>query len=159
MRANQRWHAVTVRSGLVGLLAVATGAALSIAPAAVGAPDEPIASLNAVAVTSAGGALAVGAHSISTFIDPLCGINMYETRHPKRWIPKTMPNSACSWLDSVVALPHHRAWAVGYKLTGGEPHTLTEYFNGSHWKIKPSPNPGASEDDLAGVTATKSGTV
>jgi hypothetical protein len=117
---------------------------------------EPIASLNAM---TANASLAVGTDSISTFLDPLCGTDLSERRGRTGFSALKTPSPSCGWLDSVVSLPRGRAWAVGYLTTRtGADHTLTEYYNGSHWKIEASPNPGR-ENVLAAVTATRSGTV
>jgi hypothetical protein len=153
-----------VRTGVVLLVAagvVMTGPA--VAASAGSRPDrlagtgEVIAALNAV---SGDGSLAVGADSISTFLDPLCGSDLSERRGPAAW--KSLPTPSpptCGWLDSVVTLPRHRASAVGYQTTRtGKTLTLTEFYNGSRWTIEKSPSPGSTAE-LFGVTATKTGTV
>jgi hypothetical protein len=44
-------------------------------------------------------------------------------------------------------------WAVGYYVLGNGPaHTLVERFNGSSWQVVLSPNVGASNNFLTGVT-------
>jgi len=60
------------------------------------------------------------------------------------------PTAFANHLVSVSALSNNDAWAVGYYLPN--PSTvfnLTERWNGSHWKVVPSPNPGP--DNLRGV--------
>jgi hypothetical protein len=152
-----------VRTG--AMLLVAAGVMMT-GPAAASAgsrPDRPagtgevIAALNAV---SSDASLAVGADSINTFLDPLCGSDLSERRGTAAWKSLRTPSPpTCGWLDSVVTLPRHRAWAVGYQTTRtGKTLTLTEFYNGSRWTVEKSPNPGAT-DELFGVTATKSGTV
>jgi len=117
---------------------------------------EPIASLNAI---TADGSLAVGADSISTFLNPLCGTDLSERRGSSGFSALKTPSPSCGWLDSVVRLPGGRGWAVGYLTTKtGAVRTLTEYYDGSRWKIEPSPSPG-SENLLDAVTVTRSGTV
>jgi hypothetical protein len=134
-------------------------AAASSAPPRLG-PDgtgEPIASLNAI---STDGTLAVGADSINTFLNPLCGSDLSERRGPSGFSAiKTPSPSACGWLDSVVKLSRNRAWAVGYlTTTSAAIRTLTEYYNGSRWAIEPSPSQ-TGNDYLDAVAVTKSGTV
>ncbi|HUC59167.1 MAG TPA: hypothetical protein VMA95_17320, partial [Streptosporangiaceae bacterium] len=134
-----RWTAAPVLTAAMitaalGSLSSETALASS-GPAGTG---QPIASLNAV---TADGTLAVGADSISTFLTPLCGEDLAELRGSKGWTALRTPSPpVCGWLDSVTALPHKRAWAVGYQLTKtAAVRTLTEYYNGSRWTIEPSP--------------------
>ena len=117
---------------------------------------EPIAALNAI---SADGSLAVGADSISTFLNPLCGTDLSERRGPRGFFAVKTPSPSCGWLDSVVKLARGRAWAVGYLITKTAAiRTLTEYYNGTRWAIEPSPSP-TGDDLLDAVAATRSGTV
>ena len=46
-------------------------------------------------------------------------------------------------LLSVAAAPGSQAWAVGLSTDGSTQNPLIERWNGSLWKIVPSPNPGA----------------
>ncbi len=60
-------------------------------------------------------------------------------------------------LLGVAAAPGSRAWAVGLSTNGASQHTLIERWNGSAWKVVPSPNPGAvspNENELDGVADT-----
>ena len=58
-------------------------------------------------------------------------------------------------LDGVAATPSAtNAWAVGHYYTGTGYRPLIERWNGTHWKIQPSPNPRGSDPYLNGVTAT-----
>jgi hypothetical protein len=141
-------------TALLPIAAATAATAQTVAPRGTG---EPIASLNAI---SADAAIAVGADSISTFLTPLCGTDLTEHRTTSGWANTPTPTvPTCGMLDSVVALPHHKAWAVGYQITKtAAVRTLIEFYNGSHWKIESSPNPGSS-NQLFGVAATKSGTV
>jgi hypothetical protein len=152
------------------LLPIAAGSAASaetisvptvpagITPAAMmpAGTGEPIAALNAI---SADGTIAVGTDSINTFLNPLCGTDLGEHRTASGWAAQRTPSPACGWLASVVVLPHHKAWAVGYKMTKTAAIlSLTEFYNGSRWQIEPSPNPGTS-NYLRSVAVTKSGSV
>jgi hypothetical protein len=58
-------------------------------------------------------------------------------------------------LTAVSAPAANDAWAVGYWLAGpGNPiHTLLERWDGSTWRIVPSPDPGAAFNVLLGVAA------
>lgn len=42
-------------------------------------------------------------------------------------------------------------WAVGRQASGGDEQTLTEHWNGSAWKVVPSPDPGTSSNELNSV--------
>jgi len=145
---------VAVATVAAAMLPVAGTTAANAAPRGSG---EPIAALNAI---SADGTIAVGADSINTFLTPLCGTDLTEHRTASGWANTPTPTvPTCGWLDSVVTLPHHKAWAVGYQLTrSAAVRTLMEFYNGSRWAIEPSPNPG-SGNQLHGIAATKSGTL
>lgn len=143
---------------IAGAVSAAATLAVTGAAAASAGTGEPPASLNAVTVTSKG-AIAVGADSINTFLDPLCGTDMSVRRGASRWSALTTPSPSCGWLSSIAGLPGNKAWAVGYQTnSSGVTHTLTEFYNGSAWAIKPSPNPGPTAK-LTSVTVTPSGTV
>ena len=153
MYKHRRLLLTTVATVSAAVTIAVTG--VSSASAGTG---QPIASLNAVAATSRG-AIVVGADSINTFLDPLCGTDMSVASGASRWSAIKTPSPSCGWLGSVVALAGNTAWAVGYQTnSSGVTHTLTEYYNGSSWAIEASPNPGPS-DQLTGVTVTPSGTV
>ena len=146
------------RLAAAGAISAAATIAMTGATAASAGTGEPLASLNAVTVTS-NGAIAVGADSVNTFLNPLCGTNMSVSRGASRWSALTTPSPGCGWLSSVTSLPGNKAWAVGYQTnSSGVTHTLTEFYNGSSWAIKPSPNPGPTAE-LTSVTLTPSGTV
>jgi len=60
-------------------------------------------------------------------------------------------------LLSVAAAPGSQAWAVGLSTDGSTQNPLIERWNGSLWKIVPSPNPGAAslgQNKLDGVADT-----
>ena len=63
-----------------------------------------------------------------------------------------------NWLTSVSAVSANDVWAVGRygNHDGGPPdQTLIEHWNGVHWTVVPSPNPGGAsvDNDLWGVDA------
>src|SRR5205085_7362535 len=73
------------------------------------------------------------------------------------------PGAAENYLTGVTVLSGRSAWAVGWWSDGPDPvtqryttQTLIEHWNGSTWKVQPSPNPGTSEQssNLIGVAAT-----
>jgi hypothetical protein len=145
--------AAIATAALLPIAASPSASAKTVTPAGSG---EPIAALNAI---SADGTIAVGADSIAVFLNPLCGTDLGEHRTASGWAAQKTPSPACGWLSSVVALPHHKAWAVGDETTSSAAiRTVTEFYNGSRWQIEPSPNPGTG-NELHGVAATKSGTV
>lgn len=99
-------------AALAGPAVVAAGLVLAAAPAAGAGTGEPPASLNAVTVT-AKGAIAVGADSISPFVQPLCGTDMSDQRGASRWTAPKTPSPSCGWLDSVAALPGNKGgWKI-----------------------------------------------
>jgi hypothetical protein len=61
-------------------------------------------------------------------------------------------------LNGVVALSSCNAWAVGSYSNGTASQSLILHWNGSSWKVVPSPNPGgpASDQFLDSVSATSS---
>src|SRR5262249_48027261 len=69
------------------------------------------------------------------------------------------PNSEASdsGLNSVTALAPDNIWAVGsyMNLSGTGPlnNAYIEHWDGSGWKIVPSPNPGSLDNELLSVTA------
>jgi hypothetical protein len=157
MRTKLFFAAAAVGAIGAALLPIAAGSAANAKIVTPRGTGEPIAALNAI---SADGTIAVGADSINTFLTPLCGTDLTEHRTASGWANTPTPTvPTCGWLDSVVTLPHHKAWAVGYQLTKtAAVRTLIEFYNGSRWQIEPSPNPG-SGNQLFGVAATKSGTL
>src|SRR5436305_1360784 len=63
-----------------------------------------------------------------------------------------------SHLNGVAATSACDTWAVGYYYDGIAQQTLIEHWNGTAWKVQPSPNPDGSSNPngLAGVAATSS---
>ena len=114
--------------------------------------------INAVTVTPAGGAWAVGEYFNGT---------AYRTLilrwNGKAWRKVASPNggsvSAPNLLTGVTAASAGNAWAVGSYNIGTVAQTLIVHWNGSSWKKVASPNAGSASDPnlLAGVTATSAG--
>ena len=62
------------------------------------------------------------------------------------------PGSGGNYLNGVAAVSTNNVWAVGDYLTGSAiARTLIEYWNGSSWKVVPSPNPSSLDNHLTGV--------
>jgi hypothetical protein len=57
------------------------------------------------------------------------------------WAVVRSPNRGSSSLSSVAATSTRNAWAVGSYDAGAGPKTLIEHWNGTTWRIVPSPNP------------------
>jgi hypothetical protein len=75
------------------------------------------------------------------------------------WSVVNTPNSGTGQnvLTAVTAVSTSDVWAVGYRqASSGSPRqTLAEHWNGSTWKVVPTPNVGADENFLWSVTARK----
>jgi hypothetical protein len=64
------------------------------------------------------------------------------------------PGSGGNFLSGVAAVSANNAWAVGYSFnSGGIPQTLIEHWNGTSWKVIPSPNVDSFSNFLSGVGA------
>lgn len=75
-------------------------------------------------------------------------------------VPSPNPGTAHDILYSVSAVSDSDVWAVGTENgVNGLWQTLTEHWDGSAWKVVPSPNPGPAGDRLYGVTAVATQTV
>jgi hypothetical protein len=69
-------------------------------------------------------------------------------------VPSPSPGDGESVLWSVAPVSADDVWAVGYQQASGAPRrTLIEHWNGSVWKVVPSPSRGADDNFLYGVTA------
>jgi hypothetical protein len=115
-------------------------------------PDAGLADfLGGVAVTSGGGAWAVG--DITCGCGP--GLSLIERWNGKVWrrVPSPTPGGG-TLLSGVAAVSARSAWAVGASGSGDGPtKTLILRWNGTTWKKVPSPSPRASAR-LSGVAAT-----
>lgn len=72
------------------------------------------------------------------------------------WRVVPSPSRGASSLTAVAATSGKDAWAVGNHDSGSGPRTLVERWNGTRWKVVPSPNPatrGLATDTLSGVVA------
>jgi hypothetical protein len=116
--------------------------------------------LAAVAATSHSDAWAVGSYYNGTAYRTLV-----EHWNGKAWKMQRSPNPGDSGKSSgfsgVTATSSGNAWAVGAytKNRGALRQTLIERFNGTAWKVQPSPNadPSQADNGLFDVAATSSG--
>jgi photosystem II stability/assembly factor-like uncharacterized protein len=77
------------------------------------------------------------------------------------WNVVPSPNgneSRGSILEAVAAVSATDVWAVGGGQLGGS-KTLIEHWDGAHWSVVTSPNPGSNYEDLFGVTAVSASDV
>jgi hypothetical protein len=73
-----------------------------------------------------------------------------------RWQVVESPNAGTNQyntLTSVDALSGNNAWAVGSYRTATSRETLIQRWDGTSWRIVPSPNPGTLSNSLLGVAA------
>jgi hypothetical protein len=73
-----------------------------------------------------------------------------------RWTSVISPNASAEFnrLSGVAAASSSDVWAVGqYDPGSGVIQTLIQHWDGSVWKVVPSPNEGSSNNRLAGVAA------
>jgi hypothetical protein len=104
--------------------------------------------LQGVAATSATDVWTVGFRGTKTLIEHFDGTSW-------KIVPSPSPAVRVNFLHSVVAISPTDAWAVGGMFLdegGTSERTLTEHWNGSMWKAVDSPNQGALNNQLLGVT-------
>ncbi|SRR6266487_1869621 len=70
-------------------------------------------------------------------------------------VPSPNVGSSDNSLSGVVRVPgSSNVWAVGdFVNSSGNDRTLIEQWNGTSWKVVPSPNIGSHDNSLSGVTA------
>lgn len=115
--------------------------------------------LNAVAVVGATQAWAVGTscYSQSTLVERWDGSSWQIVPSPSL---TTGGDGIENDLYGVAAVTTSDVWAAGfYAGPTGADLTLVEHWNGSAWKVVPSPNPSAFANVLRGVAATGSNDV
>lgn len=101
---------------------------------------------------------------VVTLVVPLvCSAAAPAAASPERqacsWHVVPSPSRGSSGLSAVAARSAKDAWAVGSYDTGSGPRTLIEHWNGTRWKVVPSPNPAVGQfatDTLGGVVAISS---
>jgi len=82
--------------------------------------------------------------------------NLFSSTSCGQWsvVPSPNPNVVPSGLSGVAAVSATDAWAVGTsgsQMSHGQ--TLIEHWDGAHWQIVKSPNPGSIYNSLYAVTA------
>lgn len=165
MKALKPFAAVTtlIASVITVAMPPAIGSAALAAPRAcawrvVPSPNRGVsATLSAVSATSATSARdawAVGSYDTGSGFRTLI-----EHWNGSAWkvVPSVDPavgRHQTSTLAGVVAISASNAWAVGfYEKRTTSFRTLVEHWNGSTWKVVPSPNADAGENTLAAVAA------
>lgn len=150
--ANDVW-AVGVSSGSLGPFPLVErwgGSKWSVVYPTCGSACPFVGSAYGVAAVSPGNVWIAGATCCSataTMILHWDGKNLKMIPSPN------VPSSSSDYLLSVTA-NGSAIWAVGFYTVGSGPErTLTESFDGTHWNIVPSPNVGAGNNLLVGVTA------
>ncbi|HLH62087.1 MAG TPA: hypothetical protein VKV20_10425 [Ktedonobacteraceae bacterium] len=115
--------------------------------------------LGSVAAISSSDIWAVG----NAVINPdLISQTLTEHWNGTSWSVVSSPNAGSSdnFLLSVATVSTSDVWAVGnYLNSNGIPQTLIEHWNGTAWNIVSSPNVGASDNLLFGLTAISSNDV
>jgi hypothetical protein len=109
--------------------------------------------LSSVAATSSSNVWAVG-YTLSTGGQQK---TLIEHWNGKSWTVQRSPSpSSSSLLTAVAAVSRTNVWAVGYSDSsdGTTTKTLIEHWDGTSWKIQPSPNPSLTQNYLCGVDAT-----
>jgi hypothetical protein len=153
--ATSAWAVGAYNNGTVGgtLVERWNGTAWTVqnSPNPSGANNQSF--LYGVAATSATNAWAVGYYTHGT-VDR----TLVERWNGTAWTVQNSPNPGGAngnRLYSVAATSATNAWAVGYYDHGTVDRTLVEHWNGSAWKLQPSPNSGGSSqnNDLHAVAA------
>jgi hypothetical protein len=113
------------------------------------------ATLSRVACWSSSGCIAVGSHNTDDLVTPLI-----ERWDGSRWsILANASTAQTGWLRSVACVSKTRCIAVGTtQIADGTTHTLTESWDGAHWRITSSPNVSSEMNELNDVTCTAAAT-
>jgi hypothetical protein len=160
----KRSHMMRATTSLASTLLILVAAFVSPAAAAqdaspriaTAAPAPSSSELRAVSAVSASDAWAAGYDASGTGVKSLI-----EHWDGTSWSivsnPNPVPNG--NFLNGLAARTSSDAWAVGYYFPTAAPDrskTLIEHWNGTRWRIIPSPNPGfktSGYDVLNGVSA------
>ena len=128
-----------------------TGTGWTVVPSySFGSQDNILAGVSAASPTDA---WAVGA-----YVPPVSAVLATLAEHfdGTRWTAFPLPNVGVQQNVLLgVSMPSPGlAWAVGYFVNGKfQQQTLVEHFDGAVWSVIPSPNPGALQNILFGVSA------
>ena len=124
------------------------GSAWSVVPTANRGQGDRF--LQAVAAPSARYALAVGSDLRGSQTQTLA-----ERWRGSAWslVPSPSPGADYNSLQGITAPASSDAWAVGARRSAlGQPfRTLAEHWNGTSWKLAPTPSPGSGDDWLFGI--------
>lgn len=92
------------------------------------------------------------------FAFALCSVGVFlgalsfaATPAPAGWAIVTSPNSSAAEansLDAVACASPSDCWAIGSYDASGVQQTLIQHWNGTSWAIVPSPNTGATQDNV-----------
>ena len=109
----------------------------------------------AVAATSTNDVWAVG--SLTNTNDFRISLTLIEHWNGSRWsvVSSPSPGTGTNELFGVVAISSNDAWAVGHfgNSNSAADSMLAEHWDGSHWSVVPTPNPGTFANRLNSVTA------
>lgn len=123
--------------------------------------------LQSVDALSPDSAWAVGYYSNETIVDTNSSEHegqgtrtLIQRWDGSRWTTVPSPNvgSGSNYLRSIAAISENDVWAVGfYSTTNNLERTLIQHWDGTEWRVIPSPNAGDNVDNrLAGVSAVSS---
>ena len=108
---------------------------------------------NGVADISPSNAWAVGVQGTASGTKPLIA-----HWNGKKWTQVSSPSvgGVQAYLNRVTALAANDLWAVGtgYTTGSGGAFALIEHFDGKHWTVATSPNPGQYGSQLSGVSGS-----
>ncbi len=77
-----------------------------------------------------------------------------------RVVPSPSPGAGGNFLASVATVSANNIWAVGIDVnSNGVQQSLIEHWNGTRWKVVPSPNPGAGDNFLHSVAAVSANNI
>jgi hypothetical protein len=128
---------------------------------AVSAPfiEAESAELYSIAAVSAHDVWAVGVASASGGLDPLLGDSLSQTLiehwNGSHWsvVPSPDPVTGTNILSGVVKISANDLWAVGTsRVNRSAAQTLVEHWDGTSWKVVPSPNQTNAFSTLNSVT-------
>jgi hypothetical protein len=110
--------------------------------------------LLAVAAVSSDDVWAVGHHDTHTLAEHWDGSTWSIVSSPS-------PGGQANTLDGVTAVSANDVWAAGSEFPGGgnAERTLTEHWDGTSWRVVPSPNAGSGNNALFAVAASTNGDV
>lgn len=115
------------------------------------AGSNPTNLLSGLAIVSPRNIWTVGATTNSTPVTDT--LTEHWNGHSWRIVPSpNVAGASQSLLAAVATVPHtDQLWATGISVTGGVQSTLIEHWNGTRWKVVPSPNVGTVGNSLSAV--------